>query len=76
VAMAGQDPRAADVALRRQVGQEVTVAGRVSRTGESQNGMQFLYFTDSEFTVVCHMADAARFPGGTPADTYRSATGL
>jgi len=71
-ATAGPRIRAADVAaLRRQVGQEVTVAGRVSRTGESQSGMQFLNFADSEFTVVCHKADAARFPGGTPADTYR-----
>ena len=58
-------------ALRKQVGQEATVVGRISRTGQSKSGMQFLNFADSEFTVVCHEEDVAKFAEGVPVEAYR-----
>jgi hypothetical protein len=64
--------RASNVAaLRKQVGHEVRVNGRVARTGQSSSGMQFLNFADSELTVVCRPEDVAKFPAGGPAEQYR-----
>ena len=58
-------------ALRKQVGHEATVVGRISRTGQSKSGMQFLNFADSEFTVVCPEEDVAKFSEGVPVEAYR-----
>ena len=58
-------------ALRKQVGHEVTVVGRIARTGQSQGGMQFLNFADGELTVVCRSEDVANFQDGEPVEAYR-----
>jgi hypothetical protein len=57
--------------LRKQVGRQVTVVGRIARTGRSDSGMQFLNFADSELTVVCRREDVSRFRQGEPAELYR-----
>ena len=62
---------ATNTAGPQQVGQEATVVGRISRTGQSKSGMQFLNFADSEFTVVCHEEDVAKFSEGVPVEVYR-----
>ncbi len=58
------------VTLRQKVGEEVSVAGRVARTGKSRSGNQFLNFANTEFTVVCLSQDVKKFGSQGPADTY------
>ena len=58
--------------LRRSVGQQVIVRGKVSRTAKSRSGHHFLNFYSSEFTVVCFKEDVRRFAGGGPANIYRN----
>ncbi len=59
-----------DVAvLRQKVGETVTVRGRVSRTGKSSSGINFLNFAGTELTVVCFKENAAKFDAA-PADLF------
>lgn len=59
------------VTLRENVGQNVTVRGRIDRTGASQSGIQFLNFAHSELTAVCYPEHVGRFTDGKPVDLYR-----
>lgn len=56
--------------LRGRVGKAVTVHGRVSRTGKSRSGINFLNFAGTELTIVCRAENVAKFEGGAPADTF------
>lgn len=60
------------VVLRENVGKVVTAFGRVSRTGKSGSGLQFLNFANSELTIVCASDDVRKFKLGQPADIYES----
>ena len=73
VGAADEPPLAVEnvAALRQQVGESVTVVGRIARTGRSSSGMQFLNFADSELTIVCGKDDAAKFQPKEPADLFR-----
>ena len=73
VVAADETPIAAEnvATLRKQVGESVTVVGRIARTGRSASGMQFLNFADSELTLVCGKQDAAKFKPKDPADQFR-----
>ena len=57
--------------LRENVGQEVTVQGRIGSTGRSKSGNQFLNFANSELTAVCFSEHVTKFRDGKPADVYR-----
>lgn len=64
--------RVNDPSLRDYLGKEVVISGRVSRTGKSSSGHNFLNFDDNrEFSVVCFQEDVAQFRDGVPADVYR-----
>jgi len=53
-------------------GTVVTVYGEVSRTGESESGMNFVNFADTEFVLVTFASDVAQqFPDGEPHEIYR-----
>ena len=73
VVAADETPIAAEnvATLRKQVGESVTIVGRIARTGRSASGIQFLNFADSELTLVCGKQDAAKFKPKDPADQFR-----
>ena len=58
------------VALRKLVGQQVTVYGRVGTTAKSKSGMNFLNFASSELSAVCRSSDVSKFKPA-PADAFR-----
>lgn len=60
--------------LRASVGKTVTIYGKVSRTGKSSSGHNFLNFSGAEVTVACLKDDVAKFTDGAPADVYDGKT--
>ncbi|MFT4640319.1 MAG: DNA/RNA endonuclease YhcR with UshA esterase domain [Verrucomicrobiales bacterium] len=57
--------------IPEQLGKEVTVRGKVTRTGESSGGIQFLNFANYHFVVVCFSDDVVAFKEGKPVDLYK-----
>lgn len=60
--------------LRSSVGKTVTIYGKVSRTGKSSSGHNFLNFSGAEVTVACLKDDVAKFKNGAPADVFDEET--
>jgi len=58
------------VELRKRVGQEVAVVGRIERTSISASGHHFLDFAESELSAICFAEDVVQFRDGRPADRY------
>ncbi len=57
--------------IAEQLGNRVTVRGKVSRTGRSKAGMQFLNFSSHKFVVVMFPDALPMFDKGEPADLYK-----
>ncbi|MCA9196965.1 MAG: hypothetical protein KDA87_05475 [Planctomycetales bacterium] len=62
------------VELRKHVGQEVVIEGKIGRTNTSSSGNHFLNFAASEFTAVCFKDDVAKFDSGGPAKLFDGKT--
>ncbi|MEM7145981.1 MAG: hypothetical protein AAF591_12660 [Verrucomicrobiota bacterium] len=52
-------------------GQTVKVTGKVTKTGKSGSGHNFLNFENSKFVGFTPSADLTNFPEGHPADTFQ-----
>jgi len=59
------------VTLRKMVGKEVTVHGRIGTTAKSRGGSNFLNFASSELSVVCFKENVTKFDAA-PADTFKA----
>lgn len=59
-------------ALKKLVGEEVTVTGKVNRATISSSGHHFLNFYSSDLSVVCFRSDVAAFKGGGPAKLWKN----
>lgn len=62
------------VELRKHLGQEVVIEGKIGRTNTSSSGNHFLNFEASEFTAVCFKDDVAKFDSGGPAKLFDGKT--
>ncbi|QDU97075.1 OB-fold nucleic acid binding domain-containing protein [Lignipirellula cremea] len=59
------------VELRKLVGREATVAGRIASTGSSSSGHQFLNFEGGVLSAFCPQPIVAKFSDGKPADLFK-----
>ncbi len=50
---------------------EVIIRGKVTRTGKSKTGINFLNFANYNFVVVCFPAAVPKFEKGEPAEVYK-----
>ena len=57
--------------IEAQLGKTATIRGKVTRTGQSKGGLQFLNFANAQFVVVCFPSAAAKFTAGQPVDLYK-----
>ena len=60
--------------IEAQLGKTVTIRGKVTRTGQSKGGLQFLNFANAQFVVVCFPDAVAKFTSGQPVDLYKQKT--
>ena len=60
-------------ALRKLVGQRVTVTGKVTSVHKSSSGHQFLNFPGKEVSVICRKDKVSKFQPQSPADKYNQA---
>ena len=60
--------------IEAQLGKTATVRGKVTRTGQSKGGLQFINFANAQFVVVCFPDAAAKFTKGQPVDLFKEKT--
>ena len=60
--------------IEAQLGNKATIRGKVTRTGQSKGGFQFLNFANAQFVVVCFPDAVAKFTSGNPVDLYKDKT--
>lgn len=60
--------------IEAQLGKKATIRGKVTRTGRSKAGLQFLNFSNGQFVVVCFPDGVATFTKGEPADLFKDKT--
>ena len=60
--------------IEAQLGKTATIRGKVTRTGQSKGGLQFVNFANAQFVVVCFPDAAAKFTKGQPVDLFKEKT--
>lgn len=60
--------------IEAQLDKKATIRGKVTRTGRSKAGLQFLNFSNGQFVVVCFPDGVASFEKGEPADLFKDKT--
>ena len=60
--------------VEAQLGKTATIRGKVTRTGQSKGGLQFLNFANYHFVVVCFPDAVAKFENGAPVDAFKDKT--
>lgn len=60
--------------IEAQLDKKATIRGKVTRTGRSKAGLQFLNFSNGQFVVVCFPDGVASFTKGEPADLFKDKT--
>jgi len=59
------------VAMRKRVGRQVVVFGKIETTAKSKSGHQFLNFSGGQVSAFCPRSEVAKFTKGEPADQFK-----
>ena len=60
--------------IEAQLGKKATIRGKVTRTGQSKGGLQFINFANAQFVVVCFPDAVAKFAKGEPVGIFKDTT--